>query len=67
MLRGDWDHLYNCLDRFHPHKRAKHKAEYKRRFLEAYDAEEVEQKKANAGRRAANLYFTENEIYEDIL
>ena len=35
------------------------KAEYKRRFLEAYEAEPVEHKKSNAGRQAANLYLTE--------
>lgn len=58
MLRGDWAYLERILLQLRDGDKTRAKKEYKRLFLEAYDAEPVEQKKANAGRLRANLHLT---------
>jgi hypothetical protein len=58
MNREDWIYLRRMMYHFKQSDQPRIKAEYKRRFLAAYDAEPVEVKKANAGRRAANLFLT---------
>ena len=57
MLQGDHFHLNQRLGLLPTHKRASAKAHYKKVFLEGVDQEPIKHKKANAGRRAANLWI----------
>jgi hypothetical protein len=57
LLRGDWNFLNYHLASLDHNDRVLVKQEYGRVFREAYQAEPAQQKKANAGRRAANLYI----------
>ena len=57
MTREDRHYLERMLTQVNPREREAVKAEYKRRFLDGMEGEPVEHKRANAGRRAANLYL----------
>ena len=57
MSRDDWIYLRRQLDRRPRSEREIIKVEYQRIFMEAYDTEPIEYRKANAGRRAANLWL----------
>ena len=64
MTREDWNYLDRMLTQVGPNERAAVKAEYKRRFLQGMKGEPVKQKRANAGRRAANLYLLDLDIFK---
>lgn len=57
MNREDHSFLERQLLRVEPRKKAGIRAEYKRHFLAGYDAEPVEHRKENAGRRRANSWL----------
>lgn len=57
LLHGDWDFI-DRVERMVPGMtRRQVRDAYKREFLDAYHAEPTSYRKANAGRRAANLWL----------
>lgn len=57
LLREDWIFLQQQLDRQPQKDREDIKREYRARFIAAYETEPIPHRKANAARRAANLWL----------